>query len=134
MDYLFLDANVLFSIAYGSRSPGVFQDLARQGVCTLLASGYVLEEARRNLSQAQEWERLDQLTAILTIVLEGDVTIRCPIALPDKEQPVFRAAANARATHLVTGDLRHFGVYMGKTIQGVYTCTPGDYLAMVQKP
>ncbi|HUW63302.1 MAG TPA: PIN domain-containing protein [Spirochaetia bacterium] len=128
MDYLFLDANVLFSIAYGSRSLGVFRDLARQGACSLIASDYVLEEARRNLSRREEVERLDQFSAALTITTEVDLGLPCPIVLPAKDRPVLLAAVHARATHLITGDLGHFGAYRGQTVQGVHICTPRDYL------
>jgi uncharacterized protein len=46
---VFLDANVLFSRAYGS--PGIRRlwDQASEGRCVLLASEYTIHEARRNL-------------------------------------------------------------------------------------
>ncbi len=50
VDRVFLDANVLFSAAYGSSRIGALWDRARFGRCRLLASRYAIEEARRNLS------------------------------------------------------------------------------------
>lgn len=57
------------------------------------------------------------------------------ILLPEKDVPMMLAAIEARATHLLTGDLRHFGPYFGKKISGVLIVSPGDYLKdRSQKP
>jgi hypothetical protein len=48
--------------------------------------------------------------------------------LPEKDRPILRAAVHARATHLVTGDVTHFGRFYGKRLQGVVVLSPGDYL------
>jgi hypothetical protein len=48
--------------------------------------------------------------------------------LPDKDVPILLAAIEARATHLITGDVRHFGAYFGKRIEGILVLLPGDYL------
>lgn len=37
---------------------------------------------------------------------------RCALALPEKDQPLFNAAQQSCATHLLTGDIRHFGPFM----------------------
>jgi predicted nucleic acid-binding protein len=52
------------------------------------------------------------------------------IYLPEKDRPILLAAMEARATHLITGDLRHFGSYFGKTIEGIVIVTPSQYLTM----
>ena len=49
--------------------------------------------------------------------------------IPDKDRPVWWAAVAARATHLLTGDVRHFGSHFGKTVQGVHILRPAAYLA-----
>ncbi|MGQ9825976.1 MAG: PIN domain-containing protein [Desulfotomaculales bacterium] len=134
MDRLFLDANVLFSIAYGSPGLEVFWNMCRQGRCRLLASAYVIEEAVRNLSRPGQIERLKDFVADVEIVPEVDPEMPCPVALPAKDRPVLLAAVKARATHLITGDLQHFGVYREKIIQGVLICTPGDYLRSMPRP
>jgi len=50
------------------------------------------------------------------------------ISLPEKDRPILLAAMDARTTHLITGDLRHFGPYFGKTIEGILIVTPSQYL------
>jgi len=132
LDRLFLDANVLFSAAYGSRGIEGLWKQARQGHVRLLASSYVVEEAIRNLPRPEQLAKLKELPAELTIVPEAHPGMSCPVKLPLKDVPVLTAAVQARATHLITGDLNHFGIYRGETIQGVHVCTPGDYLNRLQ--
>ena len=50
------------------------------------------------------------------------------ISLPEKDVPIILAAIEARATHLLTGDVRHFGPYFGKKAEGVLISLPGEYL------
>jgi len=50
------------------------------------------------------------------------------ISLPEKDVPIILAAIEARATHLLTGDVRHFGPYFGKNVGGVQISLPGEYL------
>jgi len=128
MDRLFLDANVLFSMAYGSKALSILEDKARQGRFKIIASAYVVEEASRNLSRLDHLSRLKELLADLTIVPEADPGMPCPVNLPAKDVPVLMAAIQSRATHLITGDLSHFGQYRGKNIAGVLICTPRDYV------
>lgn len=132
MDRLFLDANVLFSAAYGSPALNQLWERERHNRCRLLASNYVIEEARRNLEQQEHLIRLEKLVAQLRIVPEADTTIPCPINLPVKDHPVLVAAIQARATHLITGDLRHFAPYRGQVIVGVRICTPRDYFSSLE--
>lgn len=134
MDRLFLDANVLFSIAYGSPSLETFWNMSREGRCKLLVTAYVIEEARRNLSRPGQIKRLEDLVMEVEIVPESDPEMPCPVLLPVKDRPVLLAAVQARATHLITGDLQHFSAYQGKIIQGVLVCTPRDYLQSVPQP
>ena len=49
--------------------------------------------------------------------------------LAGKDRPVLLAAIGVGATHLLTGDFRHFGPYYGKRIEGVLVLPPGGYLA-----
>ena len=128
MDRLFLDANVLFSMAYGGVSLEVFWNMSKKGRCKLLASNYVIKEAMHNLSLPNQSKRLKQLLAEVEIVPEADPKTPCPLALPAKYRSVFLAAWQARATHLLTGDLRHFNTYQGESIQGVFICKPRHYL------
>jgi uncharacterized protein len=50
------------------------------------------------------------------------------VSLPDKDKPILLAAMEAHATHLVAGDVRHFGPYFGKRVEGILILTPADYL------
>lgn len=130
MDRVFLDANVLFSAAYGSGGLRRLWDLAAEGACQLCASAYAVEEAARNLDQPGHLARLKDLVAKVTIVPEADPETSCPVSLPPKDIPILMAAIQTRATHLVTGDLRHFGPYLGRIIGGVLIRTPDDYLRL----
>ena len=48
---VFVDANILFSIAYGSAGLERLWGEARKGKYELIASQYVVEEAKRNLDR-----------------------------------------------------------------------------------
>jgi hypothetical protein len=48
--------------------------------------------------------------------------------LADKGRPVLLAAIGVGATHLLTGDFRHFGPYYGKRIEGFLVLSSGEYL------
>jgi predicted nucleic acid-binding protein len=129
IDRIFLDANVLFSIAYGS--PGTLRllEFTRKKHGLPLASSYVVEEAKRNLLEPDQIERLDACVSKLRLVPEVDPRTPCPIELPEKDRPVLLTAISARANYLVTGDMLHFGKYFGQTIHGVKICRIQDYLA-----
>jgi predicted nucleic acid-binding protein len=106
-DRIFLDANILFSVAYGSRGLDRLWELHKKGVCVLLASGYVIEEAKRNLTKPDQLKKLEASLLNVKIVLEADPGIKCPIDLSEKDQPVLMAAVSAKADYLLTGDIKH---------------------------
>ena len=89
---------------------------------------YVIEEAKRNLNQQEHLNNLGTHLSKVRIVPEADPSIPCPIDLPDKDSPVFMAAATAKANYLVTGDVTHFGKYFGQTIMGVRICRARHYV------
>ena len=128
MDRLFLDANVLFSAAY--RPDAGVAKLWRFKDAELITSAYALEEARLNLETPEQKARLEKLAAAAR-VLETHEEAELPegIKLPAKDLPILQAALAARATHLLTGDFRHFGRYFGKKVAGVLVITPSDYLS-----
>ena len=125
MDRIFLDANVLFSAAYLETS-GLVEIWRLKGV-RLLSSSYAFEEARRNLAAAEQRERLKRLVEDLEIV-EPLAVARLQTTLPEKDQPILAAAVAGRATHLITGDVKHFGEFFGKTLAGVMVLPPAAYL------
>jgi uncharacterized protein len=128
-DRIFLDANVLFSAAYGSPGLKRFWELAREGRCLLLASGYVVAEARRNLSGPSHLKNFEDLLSEVQIIPDVVFQIPCPIDLPEKDRPVFLSAMVGKADYLITGDRSHFGKYFGQIIQGIKIRRPKDYFS-----
>ncbi len=132
MDSIFLDAHVLFSAAY--RSDAGLRKLWRLPGVRMVTSAYAVEEARRNLSQARQREELDELLGSVEVVPTAAPTdhplFSSVMQLPDKDRPVLLAAIGVGATHLLTGDFRHFGPYYGKRSEGVLILSPGEYLAL----
>ena len=123
---IFLDANILFSAAYGSPALERLWEEAAQGRYLMIASHYVVEEARRNLEKASQRMALEKCLSQVKLVPEADPDMACPIPLPEKDRPVLMAAIIARADCLVTGDLLHFGPFLGQRIQGVMICRLRD--------
>ncbi len=126
MDRIFLDANVLFSAAYRA-DPGLLAFWKLPNV-TLCSSRYAIEEAKINLEEEAQRSRLAQLSPALQILDVRERKLPSGSRLPEKDAPILLAAIEAQATHLVTGDLRHFGAYFGKDIEGVLILTPAEYL------
>ena len=125
MNRLFLDSNVLFTAAHnpGGKAALVVR-LAAHGRWRLVSSEHAIEEARRNLA-AKYREALDRLAPILgTIRLvrqpaytggaPGPHSIPGRSQLPPKDQLILDAALGCHATHLLTGDVRHFGALMNR--------------------
>jgi uncharacterized protein len=125
VDRIFLDANVLFSAAYREHS-GLVEIWRLKGV-RLFSSSYAIEEARRNLAAAEQRERLQHLVEALEVV-ETLPAARFQTTLPEKDQPILAAAVAGRATHLITGDVKHFGEFFGKVLAGVLVLPPAAYL------
>lgn len=128
MDRVFLDANVLFSAAY--RHDSGLRQLFRLRQVTLITSTYAVEEARRNLSTPQQRKDMEQLCASMEVVPAATFELPQGIDLPESDRPILSAALSARATHLVTGDVKDFGRYYGQTVAGVLILPPAKYLRM----
>jgi predicted nucleic acid-binding protein len=124
----FLDANILFSGAWGSPAVEQLLRVAAALPITLLTSRYALEEAYRNLDTAQQRARLEQLATMVAVVPETTATPTLPVSLDTKDRPIMQAAAFAGATHLVTGDGAHFGLLYGQSILGVRIVSLRQYL------
>ncbi|HEX9092703.1 MAG TPA: PIN domain-containing protein [Coriobacteriia bacterium] len=128
MDRVFLDANVLVSAALkpGSRLARLWDlDDVR-----LLGSPYVLEEARRNVTEPAAAPRLERLIGAMVVLPSepSDFEIAEDPGLPAKDRPVLLAAIVSGADLLLTGDMTHFGGCMGRSVSGVRVSLPGDYL------
>jgi uncharacterized protein len=127
MDRVLLDANVLFSAAY--RTEAGLLRLWKLPDIALCTSRYALEEARFNLADHAQRVRLQKLTSSLEISDAPLQDLPPGIKLPVKDAPILQAAIAARATHLLTGDMRHCGVYFGKVVGGVLILLPAQYLS-----
>lgn len=126
MDRLFLDANVLFSAAY--RPDAGLLALWKLRDVKLCSSRYAIEEARENLAEAAQKRRLGKLVQRLEIFDAGAGELPKGVSLPEKDAPILLAAMEARATHLITGDVRDFGTYFGMSVQGILILPPAEYL------
>jgi len=131
VDRLFVDANVLFSAVY--REDAGVARLWRLDTAVLLTSDYAVAEARRNLANEDQRDRLRRLIENVEVTSGGSVDPRNRqgIELPDKDWPIVGGAMAAGATHLITGDVRHFGRYFGQRVLGVLVMPPAQYLRTV---
>jgi len=128
VDIVFLDANVLFSAAY--RLGAGLRRFWELEAVELVTSAYAAEEARSNLRDADQRQRLRFLLALVRVVEDvADLPLPPDVELPPKDRPILVAAMRAGATHLVTGDVMHFGRYFGRRIGGVLVQKPADFLA-----
>jgi predicted nucleic acid-binding protein len=126
MDRLFLDANVLFSAAYTADAR--LRELWMLRDVEIWTSRYALEEARVNLSDEAQRQRLLELSESLQFREAGERRLPARITLPEKDAPILLAAIEAGANYLLTGDVHHFGKYFGKKVEGVTILPPARYL------
>jgi uncharacterized protein len=125
---VFLDANILFSAAKTNGAVRALLALLIDRGHALVADGYVVAEARRNLLSKGP-TAIQDLDALL-----GDIEIapfradRLPADLARliaaKDQPVIAAAIRLRCDALVTGDSTHFGQFYGTVRHGVAIHSP----------
>jgi uncharacterized protein len=131
MDRLFLDANILFSAAYKPESR--LLQLWRLKDVVLCGSRYAVEEARVNLAAETQKRALQKLSVVLQFFEAADHALPRGIVLPEKDSPILLAAIAARATHLLTGDVQHFGRYFGSKFEGVCIMPPAQYLKVRER-
>lgn len=129
MDHLFLDANILYSAALLRSSS--FRLLWEFDDVELLTSEYVRNEAYRNLlkdrpDKVPELMRLLEAVSITTEALAQEHN--ASILLPEKDRPILSSAIKSGATHLLTGDKRHFGQFYGQRIADILVLSPAEYL------
>ena len=115
---IFLDANVLFSAGKSAGAVRVFLAELQCGGHILVADGYVLGEARRNLEV-----KFPEVLKDFEILLEqvevaagtcGPLGAGNAPELPEKDRPVLAAAIHRRCQILITGDKMHFGSLYGQ--------------------
>jgi predicted nucleic acid-binding protein len=129
VDRVFLDANVLFSASYCDDNR--LLQLWKLADVELVTSALAATEALRNLDDEVQHERLNNLLASIRLVPEPSPESNLPsgVTLPEKDAPILLAAIQARATHLLTGDKRHFGPLYDKVVNGVLIQRPSQFLA-----
>lgn len=131
---VFLDANVLFTAAYSPGGKAAFLLSLGGDQLKFITSDYAILEARRNLEikKPAAVVGLDSLLREIEIVPSVQ-KYPCPIALPEKDQPIFMSALKARATHLLTGDKRDFGPLMNRSAEtsGVTIQTVSDFISKI---
>ena len=130
---IFLDANVLFTAAHNPKGKSAFiVELGSESYWSVVTCGLALKEANRNL-MAKFPEYYGQLSArskaieMVPTVLEGV----CPVDLPEKDRPILLSAIEARCSHLLTSDLKHYGKHMNQSEKtcGVDILTVAEFLA-----
>lgn len=129
---VFLDANVLFTASHNPDGKSAFIiQLGTENDWKVLTCELALQEAERNIQlkiphALKELKRLKKLLVIVPTVIHG----KSPIALPDKDIPIFLSAQKAKCSHLLTGDLKHFGPHMNKPDKsaGIHIQTVSDFL------
>ncbi len=128
MDRLFLDANVLFSAAY--EPDASLRRLWSLPDVRILSSAYAVEEARRNLSTFEQRARLRELLTDVRVTIYASLERRARegVQLPEKDWPILLAAIDAGTTHLLTGDVCHFGNLYRKRVESVLVLRPAEYL------
>ncbi|CAK0759359.1 conserved hypothetical protein [Gammaproteobacteria bacterium] len=129
MNRVFLDANILFSAAW--REGAGLLRIWNLPNTTLITSHYAFQEAERNLEYIEQHQRLALLIEKVEIVPEGsNDDLPHDVMIPEKDRPILLAAIYAGATHLLTGDKKHFGLWYKQCVNGVQILRPTDYLAM----
>jgi len=113
---VFLDSNVLFTAAHNPKGKAAFTiELGEAGQYLLFTSDAAYEEAKRNLAVKYPdclpllHDFIDRITLFV-----ADLSAPFPAGLPLKDAIIFQAAVACRATHFLTGDLRHFGPFMNQ--------------------
>src|SRR5262249_18410232 len=91
------------------------------------SSRYAIEEARINLAEDAHRRRLLKLARHVHLVDSVSRELPAGLSLPEKDIPIFLAAIEARVTHLITGDVRHFELYFNEQVAGLLIMSPADY-------
>ncbi len=138
MKRIFLDANVLFTATHNPRGKAAFiVELGRENHWTLYSSVYAVAEARYNL-EIKFPERIPGFEILLDsikMIKHQEKKTSLP-GLNEKDQPIFQAAMECSATHLITGDKKDFGKFMNKPGEtfSINIQTPSDFLKEINPP
>jgi predicted nucleic acid-binding protein len=130
---IFLDANILFSVAKSDGAIRALLTLLDRSRHECRADAYVIEEARRNVL-AKAPDAMPVLERVLSrvttpAVRRVDPALKASLPLSAKDRPVLAAAILDACDALVTGDRAHFGSLYGRTIHGVAIHSPRSLAA-----
>ena len=137
---IFLDANILFSVAKSAGAIRQLLDQLNDRGHRLVADDYVAIEARRNLARKAASDAMPYLDALLLQIevshaQHSPQRIGSPQTdtdwLPEKDRPVLLAAIALQCDALVTGDRTDFGTGFGKTFGGVTVYAPAELARVV---
>lgn len=127
---IFLDANILFSAARADGAMRELLQILQSSGHALVADGYVVAEAERNLAAKETEQAVLDLQTLLGVVeiaaLQGRASTDAASWLPAKDRPVLLAAIALNCDFLVTGDKTHFGSGYGAVFDGVTICSPAQ--------
>jgi uncharacterized protein len=129
---VFLDANILFTAAHNPQGKAaLIIELKSEGHYLLFTSDAAIEECKRNLAvkYPDSLPRLDCFSEGIEI-FTADLSAPFPKGLPAKDAVIFQAAVAGNATHLLTGDHRHFGPFMNQSDKtySIVIQTVGEFL------
>lgn len=134
MDRLFLDANVLFSGAW--RGGGFVRALFELDDVERITSHAVVREAHAALARFSAEDGLGALLMRVAIIESGpiDAVPAEALLLAEKDVHVLAAALGCGATHLITGDVKHFGPFMERAEFPIRVMAPRHYIDQRRGP
>ncbi|WAC06557.1 MAG: hypothetical protein OS130_09860 [Thermodesulfobacteriota bacterium] len=116
MKRLFLDANVLFTAAQNPAGKAALViEYGGKGYWEIVTNTLAVEEARRNFALKFP-DCLTKFEMLLSdvLVLPSQIEGSCSFSLSPQDRIIFLSALTCKATHLLTGDIKHFGPFINK--------------------
>lgn len=137
MKRLFLDANVLFTAAHNPAGKAALViELGGKGYWEVLTSTFAVEEARRNIALKFPdcLPRLEKFLADVA-VFASRLCGSCSLSLSPQDRMIFLSALKCKATHLLTGDIKHFGPFMNNPnlTLGIIIQTVAEFLTSIKR-
>lgn len=115
---------MLFTAAHNPNGKAaLLVELGNNGYWELFTSVYALEEAVRNIEikYPQSRDALARIVKNINLIRHYS-NHAYPDGLDIKDRPIFQAAAECSATHLLTGDIKDFGRYMNQAEKTFNIC------------
>jgi hypothetical protein len=129
---VFLDANVLFTAAHNPAGKAALViECGGKGHWEIVTNTLAVEEARRNLAlKFPDCLPKFELLLLKISVSPSRVEGTCSFTLSPQDRIIFLSALKCKATHLLTGDIKHFGPFMNKPkiTSGIIIQTVAEFL------